>query len=184
MVDKYEYGTWVLVLFVVHRIYLMNSELNQVRCIGEGLMFPVKQFGNCTNGVRHYYDANGQKTPYKASCGDLLSDAMSQLNCANGDLAQAQQYKLMGHLAVLALDVVVFFLPLPAIVFRFVTTFLAFITINGTLFGTPLLLVFSAGISLFGDTLINSLAFLTPSGQRNHADPRRSRDGRFIHRAR
>lgn len=184
MVDKYEYGTWVLVLFVAHRVYLMYSELSQVRCIAEGSRFPTKQYGNCTNGVRHYYDINGIKTPYTVPCGDILSDAMSQLNCANGDLNQSQQNNLWGHVGVLVADVIVFFLPLPAIVFRFATTFLAFITINGTLFGTPLLLVASAGISLFGDTLINSLAFLAPPGQRNSADSVRSRDGRFIRRGR
>lgn len=184
MARKHDFGIWVLVIFVAHRIYLMATQVNQLDCVTNVIERPHSKYGPCVNGVRTYFDWNATATPYTISCGDFVSDAMTSLNCIDGDIKAKDRNKLIAHLVVLVVNVAVFFLPLPQIVYRFVTAFMAFMTINGRLFGTPLLLFASVLVSLFGDVLINALLNLAHGWDENGVDVLRSRNGRFIRRGR
>jgi len=184
MARKHDFGIWVLVIFVAHRIYLMATQVNQLDCVTNVIERPHSKYGPCVNGVRTYFDWNATATPYTISCGDFVSDAMTSLNCIDGDIKAKDRNKLIAHLVVLVVNVAVFFLPLPQIVYRFVTAFMAFMTINGKLFGTPMLLFASVMISLFGDVLIGTLFNLADTLGGEDVDMQRAKNGRFIRRGR
>lgn len=184
MASKQDYGIWILVIFIAHRVYLMTAQVNQLKCVEDILDKPKGKYGACKNGVRVYHDWSGTATPYTISCGDFVSDALTSLNCIDGDLSSNDRNKLLAHLSVLVLNLIIFFLPVPQIVYRSATAFMAFMTINGKLFGTPLLLFASVLVSLFGDVLINTLLNLAHGWDENGVDVLRSRNGRFIRRGR
>lgn len=184
MARKHDFGIWVLVIFVAHRIYLMATQVNQLDCVTNIIEKPHSKYGPCVNGVRTYFDWNATATPYTVSCGDFVSDAMTSLNCIDGDIKAKDRNKLIAHLVVLVVNVAVFFLPVPPIVYRFVTAFMAFITINGKLFGTPMLLFASVTISLFGDVLLGTLLNLADRFGGEDVVMQRAKSGRFVRRGR
>ena len=155
-------ATIILVLF---RFYFVFDSLQAsiTKCViqpdknNDSVGEPKSRYGDCIDGIRHFFDEKGQKTSYTVTCETSFNRIFSQTSCVSKDSN--------GKSTVISMNSILIIIQIlcnTIILSPFATIFTvlnAIIGFNGNLFNPPIIIIVSLGSLMFGDLLNSGIGY-------------------------